>query len=162
MRVTGPTGTPPAAQTGGPQATGPQAGVNAASATARAANASQLFELALNAGGGAATPASSGLVGMTPMNGLDAILALQEVARDIGSRKRMIRRGHDMLDRLDEIKVGLLSGKVDGATMERIVDLLSQREPSGDDRIDGLMDEIDLRARVEMAKLGHFSDEMDK
>lgn len=143
MRVTGPTA--------------PPVGANSVSAS-KQTNASELFELALGESGGGAAVVGAGLTGTAALSGLDTILALQEVARDIGSRKRAIRRSHEVLDKLDEVKVGLLNGTIDAAALDRIVDLLSQREASGDPRIDEVMDEIDLRARVELAKLGKYSD----
>ena len=41
---------------------------------------------------------------------------------------------------------------------QRLVGLLADREASGDDRLDALIADIELRARVELAKFGHYPD----
>jgi hypothetical protein len=91
------------------------------------------------------------------LTGLDALLALQSIDADKPrKRKRAFKRGHDLLDRLDEIKIGLLSGELSGEAMENIVGLLDEMEPTGDDRLDALVADIALRAEVELAKLGRY------
>jgi hypothetical protein len=89
--------------------------------------------------------------------GLDALIALQAVDADAPRKKRKaVKRGRDLLDRLDEIRIGLLSGQMSGEAIARILSLLDETEPTGDPRLDGLMEDIALRAEVELAKLGYF------
>ncbi len=91
--------------------------------------------------------------------GLDALIALQSVDPDgPRRRRRAAKRGHDLLDVLEEIKIGLLSGAVSGAALDRIAALVGGLESSGDDRLDELIADISLRAEVEMAKLGRYLD----
>jgi hypothetical protein len=91
------------------------------------------------------------------IGGLDALLALQSIdADEPRKRKKAVKRGRDLLDQLDEIKVGLLSGELSGEAIGRIVALLDEMEPTGDERLDGLVADIALRAEVELAKLGHY------
>jgi hypothetical protein len=88
---------------------------------------------------------------------LDALIALQAVDADRPSRRRRAaRRGHDLLDVLEEIRIGLLSGGVHGASLDRIAMLLAGLEPSGDEALDALIADIALRAEVELAKLGRY------
>ncbi|HUG62086.1 MAG TPA: flagellar assembly protein FliX [Methylomirabilota bacterium] len=115
-------------------------------------------------GGGAFAPASAdpapratATTAAGGLSGLDALIALQAIDADKPrGRRRAVKRGHDLLDVLDQIKIGLLSGQVSGAALDRIVDLLGDREPSGDEAVDALVSEIALRAEVELAKLGRF------
>lgn len=90
-----------------------------------------------------------------PLATLDAILALQS-EEDPGERKRRsARRGLAILGALDGLKAGLLFGRVAPAEIDRIARGL--REPaggSGDPGLDTIVAEIELRARVELAKLG--------
>ncbi len=88
-----------------------------------------------------------------PAVSLDAVLALQE---DDGERRRRgARRGHALLDDLDRLKAALLAGRVPGADLRRLAGRLADRpETSGDPRLDDLLAHIELRARVELAKLG--------
>lgn len=87
-----------------------------------------------------------------------SLLALQAIPSQDPreKRRRAVRRGHDLLDVLEGVKLDLLAGGVPGDRLERLVGLLSRREPSGDERLDELVAEIELRARVELAKQGRF------
>jgi hypothetical protein len=91
------------------------------------------------------------------LSGLDALIALQAIDSDRPSRRRRaVRQGHHLLDILDEMKIGLLSGTVSGSALDRIATLLGGLEPSGDEAVDQLVAEIALRAEVELAKLGRY------
>jgi hypothetical protein len=93
------------------------------------------------------------------LSGLDALIALQAIDGDQPRRRRKaVRRGHDLLDVLEEIKIGLLSGGISGAALDRVAALLGSLEPSGEAGLDDLMADIALRAEVELAKLGRYLD----
>jgi hypothetical protein len=95
--------------------------------------------------------------GPTAVSGLDALLALQAVDADRpGGRRRAVKHGADLLDALEEIRIGLLSGSIAGEALERVLAIVSELEPSGDAGLDALVAEIALRAEVEAAKLGRF------
>ena len=99
----------------------------------------------------------SGGVGST--YGVDALLSLQEVEDPLtGKRRGASQRGHDLLDALEEMKADLLAGIIPEGRLDRILQLVQTRFPSGDPRLEAVIDEIDLRARVELAKLGRFPD----
>jgi hypothetical protein len=103
---------------------------------------------------GATSRASSGAAGVGPIGSLDAILALQEEGQTGERRKRAARRGHDLLDALDRLKAALLNGRVPVADLKAIAARLSERaEMTGDDRLDEVIAHIELRAKVEIAKL---------
>ncbi len=98
-------------------------------------------------------------LGAAGLAGLDALIALQSIDPDgPRRRRRAAKRGHDLLDVLEEIKIGLLSGAVSGSALDRITALLGGLEMSGDARLDDLIADISLRAEVEMAKLGRYLD----
>jgi hypothetical protein len=107
---------------------------------------------ALSESGAATTSAVSS---SAPLATVDALLALQGEG-DAGERKRRsVQRGNDLLDALDRLKAALLSGRVSTADLQAIAARLAERrELSGDARLDDLISHIELRARVEMAKLG--------
>ncbi|MBB4286367.1 flagellar assembly protein FliX [Roseospira goensis] len=91
---------------------------------------------------------------------LTGLLAVQEAgaADDATSgrqrRGRLVRHGEEMLDRLEEIRLGLLLGAI---PKDRLMDLArmvrAKREQGPDRQLDALLDEIELRAEVELAKL---------
>jgi hypothetical protein len=86
---------------------------------------------------------------------LDGLLALQAEENGQERRRRQARRGQDLLDGLDRLKAALLSGRVQIAELDRIKAMLSaRREASDDPRLDEILAHIELRAAVELAKLG--------
>ena len=100
-----------------------------------------------------AAPASTGQAGS-----IDGILALQEVDEDGRGGQQARERGEDILDRLDEIRHGLLTGRVNPATLERLLSQVrQQRETFTDPRLTEILEEIELRAAVELAKLGQLA-----
>ena len=90
-----------------------------------------------------------------PLATLDAILALQGEHEDPRERRRRSAgRGQNLLDALDELKVALLGGRVSAHDLGRIAARLKEIEASGDPGLDAVLAQIDLRAKVELAKLG--------
>lgn len=86
---------------------------------------------------------------------LDTLLAVQAQEDPAERKKRQARRGHDLLDGLDRLKAALLSGRVQIAELERLKGMVSARRESTDDpRLDEVLAHIELRAAVELAKLG--------
>ena len=87
---------------------------------------------------------------------VDALLALQgaEDATTGRAKQRMQKRGHDILDGLDDIRDAMLGGTLTVGHMVNIADMVaSHREQISDPKLTAIMDEIDLRAQVELAKI---------
>lgn len=94
-------------------------------------------------------------IALRTLGGIDALIALQGVEDATERRRRLVKRGRRALDALDEVKLGLLSGTLDQATMLRLKSVAADlKEGSGDDRLDAVLAEIDLRVEVELAKAG--------
>jgi hypothetical protein len=69
------------------------------------------------------------------------------------SRQAALRHGMDLLDRLDELRLALLSGAVPLAGLRAIADALATRSGQPDDpRLGAIIAEIELRCAVELAK----------
>jgi hypothetical protein len=97
----------------------------------------------------AAAPAA-----VAPTGGLGALFALQEVPDATARRRRALARATKMLDRLDNLQLGLLDGAIDPASLADLAaSARSAREETGDPALQGVLDEIELRAAVELAKL---------
>jgi len=104
---------------------------------------------------GGATPAPSPAVARRTVGGIDALIALQGIEDPVERRRRVVKNGRRALDALDEVKLGLLGGTLDQATMLRLKSVASDlKEGSGDERLDAVVAEIDLRVAVELAKAG--------
>lgn len=87
---------------------------------------------------------------------LDALIAIQGGEDRESRRRRAMKRGHSLLDQLDELKVAILSGRISGEKLQKLVYTLSQRvELEDTPQLRQIMEEIELRAQVELAKLGH-------
>ena len=95
---------------------------------------------------------------MVALYDLQSLIALQ-AAEDPRDRKRKaVKRGFDLLDVLEGVKMDLLVGRVEPDRLERLVSMLGNKVETGDDKLDALMTDIELRARVELAKLGRYPD----
>jgi hypothetical protein len=106
-------------------------------------------------GGADAPKAQTAAMALRTLGGIDALMALQGVEDPTERRRRAVKYGRRALDALDELKLGLLAGTLDQATMLRLKSVADDlREPTGDDRLDQVMAEIDLRVSVELAKAG--------
>lgn len=110
-------------------------------------------------GGGGETAQSGATAGGTGIQGIDALLALQEVDEQSERRKKAARHGHTLLDSLEAVRADLLAGVVSEDRLERLAHTVSLRQESGDPAIDSVLEEIELRVKVELAKLGRFPDE---
>ena len=98
--------------------------------------------------------AAVALTGTGPLSAVDTILALQGVEDSTTSRKRGVSHGEQLLTLLDEVQEGLLAGGIPRATLNRLALAISKRRESfADPELQDVLDAIDLRARVELAKL---------
>jgi Class II flagellar assembly regulator len=97
-------------------------------------------------------PAASSLRSIST---LDALMAMQGVDDPTERKKRAVAKGRNALDVLDTLKLGLIDGSVDGSTLARLkVASEGLTEASGDSGLDTVLDEINLRVAVELAKAG--------
>jgi hypothetical protein len=93
---------------------------------------------------------------------VDSLLALQgaEDPTARAAKKRMRERAATILGKLDEVRIAMLSGRLTVGHMIDIADVIaSHREKINDPALTDLMDEIDLRAQVELAKMRIALDE---
>lgn len=87
---------------------------------------------------------------------VDALLAAQGVEdpTEGAARRRMRQRSKDVLDELEKIRLSMLCGTLTVGHMIDIADVVaSHREKILDPELTAIMDEIDLRAQVELAKM---------
>lgn len=106
--------------------------------------------------GGSAPARVAGNMPAQAMTGIDSILALQAIEEPLTAKKRAVRRGASLLDMLDEMKTNLLFGRVSADSLDSMVTMLSDMREKTMPGLDSLLDDIDLRVRVELAKFGRF------
>ncbi len=83
---------------------------------------------------------------------VDPLFATRDATDRSGGRSK--KRAEDILDRLEEIRVGLLTGSIPRDRLEALDQLVrGHRDQAMDPRLNEILDEIELRARVELAKL---------
>jgi hypothetical protein len=85
---------------------------------------------------------------------LSQLLALQEISEEEVQRKKMLQKGHNLLDSLEKLRRQLLMGEIPGHMLVDIGRQLSiQKQNVSDPALMALIDDIELRAAVEQAKL---------
>ena len=89
-----------------------------------------------------------------PASGVGALFALQEVPDATARRRKAMARATKLLERLDGLQLGLLEGAIDPAALADLAGAArAAREDAGDPALQSVLDEIELRAAVELAKL---------
>ena len=97
---------------------------------------------------------AAGLTGGGPIAAVETILALQGIEDTADQRSRGLAHADELLKLLDEVRDGLLAGGIPRRTLSRMAHAIAKRKESfADEKLQGVLDEIELRARVELAKL---------
>jgi hypothetical protein len=136
MKVTGPTG--------------PAGATSARSAPAQTPATG--FSLGAPPVSSAAGVTSAG--GVNAVSTLEALMALQEVGGPLERRRRAVRRADTILDALEGLKIELLEGALGPAILERLTRAVrEQRSMTDDPKLESLLDQVETRAAVELAKL---------
>ena len=87
---------------------------------------------------------------------IDTLLAVQgaEDPTARAARRRMRQRADNVLEELEKVRTALLTGRLTVGHVIDIADVVaSHREKIMDPRLTAILDEIDLRAQVELAKM---------
>ena len=136
MKVIGPSGVGPAA---GPRQARPSGGPG--------------FRLPSLAGAAGQTPAAT-VSGVSSVMGVDALLALQDVGGPLERKRRAVGRAGRILDELERLKIALLDGEITGNDLERLQRAVRDaRDRTDDPKLEAVLEEVEMRAAVELAKL---------
>lgn len=106
-------------------------------------------------GSSGAEASETGVVDHAALEGVDALLAMQEVGDGTQdqARHQAMKYGEDLLDRLKSIQNALLLGAIPKqALMDMAQRLRAGRAKFPDPRLNEILDEIELRVEVEIAK----------
>jgi hypothetical protein len=94
--------------------------------------------------------ASHGVSGTGAVSG---ILGVQEVDDALAHASRGKLRAQDILDRLEDLRLEILTGAISREKLTQLTRVVSNRRSQiSDPRLAEILDEIDLRAQVELAK----------
>ncbi len=112
------------------------------------------FGSALEEAGEAAAPAASARAeALGAINSLDVLLALQETLSPTERRRRAVRRAGKILDALDALKLSLLDGEPSATELQSLQTAVKEaRAETEDPALEGLLEQIEIRAAVELAK----------
>src|SRR6478735_6925098 len=113
---------------------------------------------AANAAGGGfsvATESHAAIVaGPGPIAALDSILMLQGMEDATQGKPKALEQGEQLLDLLDSVRDGLLAGGIPRATLNKLAVAVTRRhEVFADPKLQDVLDQNELRAHVELAKL---------
>jgi len=102
------------------------------------------------------TVATSNVASGSPIASIDAILALQGMDDSVSGNKKAFSKGQDLLDRLEEIRHGLLIGSIPVERLKQLQQTLTSYDVTdADPKLAEIVGEIEVRAAVELAKLGY-------
>lgn len=109
------------------------------------------FARHLDGSGDSASPVSPS----SPVQSVDAVLALQTVGDSTSgaANTRARQWGLDTLDELEQIRTDLLLGAIPKERLLNLARMVTERRQRADDpRLEALLDDVELRVRVEIAK----------
>ena len=109
--------------------------------------------------GNNAEPQAHIVAGPGPIAAMDSILALQDMGDATDGSSKGLTHGEQLLDILDSVRDGLLAGGIPRTTLNKLAVAVTRRhDVFADPKLQDVLDQIELRAHVELAKL----EQMDK
>ena len=90
-----------------------------------------------------------------PLASVDALLSLQEAPTSTEGRSKGLNRANLMLESLEEIRRGILLGSIPMSKLKSLATVARERKAATKDpALEEILTDIELRAEVELAKLG--------
>ena len=102
------------------------------------------------------TESQSPVARAASVGALDSLLALQEADGSTSeeSNRKARKRASDLMEHLEKVRIGLLTGELPKNVLSQLAHTIStHRDKVMDPRLAEILDEVDLRAQVELAKL---------
>lgn len=118
------------------------------------ADAAAFAKLLDEAMGASSTEGAKETAAASPAQQIDALLAAQQTEdSSTGGNRRARKRADYLLDALERIQAGILTGTLSATALDNLARVVSShRDTVSDPKLAELLDEIELRARVELAK----------
>lgn len=107
-------------------------------------------------GAGSSAEETQSVAGSAPVSSVNSLIGLQEAPDATESPSKGLKRAHDMLDMLEEVRKGILLGVIPAPRLRMLADMARGRrnQPQQDPHLKEILEDIELRAEVELAKLG--------
>jgi len=94
--------------------------------------------------------------GISGAGAVSGVLGIQEVDDALAHASKGKLRAQDILDRLEDLRLELLTGAISRDKLLQLAHVVNVRRAEvTDPRLTEILDEIDLRAQVELAKYGN-------
>ena len=98
--------------------------------------------------------AASSVSGPGMIGGVETLLAVQQPGTEAEERRRSMEYGGEVLRELDGLRMALVCGDVAPERLHSLVHMVEDgRMKTKDPRLSAILDEIELRVRVELEKL---------
>lgn len=112
------------------------------------------FLQSAGAGDANSTDAAGATSDVAAANDISNLLALQEITEYDVERKKLVQRGKNLLDTLEDLRRQILMGAVPLHTLQNLSRQLAlQKQNFSDPKLIEIIEDIELRAAVELAKL---------
>ena len=96
-----------------------------------------------------------GVGGASGIGGVSALIGLQEVDDATQRESKGKKRAQALLDEMDDLRLALACGTLTRAQLLRLSAAIQSEKIKADDpALNQILDDVDLRARVELAKYG--------
>lgn len=100
------------------------------------------------------TAAAAPPSGTSPLTSVSSLLSLQEMPTSSEGRSKGLAMAEDLLEHLEIIRHGLLAGHIPQAKLRDVISIVTrERDLSNDPILDEILNDMELRAKVELAKL---------
>jgi hypothetical protein len=97
---------------------------------------------------------NEGIVSLGNIGTLDSLLALQEVhEKHPDTRDKARRHGDTIIEKLRRLQLGILKGSLSQERLLEIRSLIKDMPEQADPALKDILDQIALRARIEITKL---------
>lgn len=88
------------------------------------------------------------------LSGANVLLGLQEVSEDETHQKKAFKQGKQAIDVLETLRDNLLTGRMSPTLIKQLETIVAQeRAKTTDPKLNAILDDIDVRVAVELAKL---------
>jgi len=99
------------------------------------------------------TDGAGAMEGANALGAVSGVLDIQEVDDALARAAKGKLRAEDLLEQLDDLRLDLLEGTLSKTKLVRLAEMVNSRRPDiSDPKLVEILDEIDLRAQVELAK----------